>query len=116
MLFRSVEALNFPCFTAGTICAHGYCHIVQINVPVHVGGVAVNPGDLLHGDCNGVAVIPPELAAATADACPAFMDAEAVVLNYLKAGDVTPDGFSAARSGCQKRIAELAAKLKSRPA
>src|SRR5262249_51565685 len=25
-----VEALNFPCFTNGTICAHGCCHIVQI--------------------------------------------------------------------------------------
>src|SRR4051794_15414686 len=30
-----VEALNFPCFTNGTICAHGCCHIVQVNVPVH---------------------------------------------------------------------------------
>src|SRR5437764_14568662 len=29
-----VEALNFPCFTGGTVCAHGYCHIVQLNVPV----------------------------------------------------------------------------------
>src|SRR6201998_3580235 len=32
-----VEVLNFPCFTSGTICAHGYCHIPQIGVPVHVG-------------------------------------------------------------------------------
>src|SRR5919206_2568365 len=38
-----VEALEFPCFTSGTICAHGYCHIVQTGVPVHVGGVAVHP-------------------------------------------------------------------------
>ena len=35
-----VEALGFPCFTNGTICAHGHCHILQINVPVHVGGSA----------------------------------------------------------------------------
>src|SRR5437588_13127630 len=42
-----VEALHFPCFTAGTMCAHGYCQIVQINVPVHVGGVAIHVGDLL---------------------------------------------------------------------
>src|SRR5207244_7222250 len=34
-----VEALSFPCFTNGTMCAHGYCHIPQIQVPVHVGGV-----------------------------------------------------------------------------
>src|SRR3984893_3164253 len=44
-----VEVLNFPCFTSGTMCAHGYCHIPSIHVPVHVGGVMVHPGDLLRG-------------------------------------------------------------------
>src|ERR1700758_1384321 len=57
-----VEALQFPCFADGTICAHGYCHIVQIHVPVHVGGVMVSPGDLIHGDRNGVTTIPNDLA------------------------------------------------------
>lgn len=109
-----VRALDFPCFTGGTIASHGYCQIVDLNVPVRVGGVWVNPGDLLHGDCNGVAVIPPELAAATAEACPAFADAESVVLNYLKAGNATPDGFTAARTECQQRIKALAERLKSR--
>src|SRR5207237_1943710 len=44
-----VETLHFPCFADGIISAHGYCHILQVNVPVHVGGVMVRPGDLLHG-------------------------------------------------------------------
>src|SRR5947209_8215677 len=61
-----VEALNFPCFTGGTICAHGYCHFVHLNVPVHVGGVLIHPGDLLHGDRNGVTAIPNEVAAEVA--------------------------------------------------
>src|ERR1700752_3882509 len=29
---EQVEPLRFPCFADGTICAHGYCHILQINV------------------------------------------------------------------------------------
>src|ERR1700704_4476744 len=37
-----VEAIGFPCFTSGTICAHGYCHLPTVNVPVHVGGVMVH--------------------------------------------------------------------------
>ena len=53
-----VQALDFPCFTSGTICSHGYCQIVDLNVPVRVGGVWINPGDLLHGDRNGVTTIP----------------------------------------------------------
>src|SRR5205823_3124186 len=81
-----VEALKFPCFADGVICAHGYCHILQLNVPVHVGGVMVNPGDLVHGDCNGVTTIPNEIASAVAEACPEYMGAEAIVLDYLKGG------------------------------
>src|SRR6516225_2508023 len=49
-----VEALQFPCFANGIIRAHGYPQMVHIQVPVHVGGVMIQPGDLLHGDRNGV--------------------------------------------------------------
>jgi len=108
-----VEALKFPCFTSGTICSHGYTQIVELGSPVRVGGVWVNPGDLLHGDRNGVTTIPLNLAAAVAEACPEFMAAEAVVLDYLKAGRVTPAGYAAARTDCQKRIGELGKRLKS---
>jgi regulator of RNase E activity RraA len=107
-----VEALAFPCFTNGTICAHGYCQITQINVPVHVGGVMVHPGDLLHGDRNGVTTIPPEIAADVADACPEFMAAEAVVLDYLRAGRVEPKGYAAARQECRGRIEALGRRLR----
>jgi regulator of RNase E activity RraA len=109
-----VEALNFPCFTGGTICAHGYCQILQINVPVQVGGVTVHTGDLLHGDRNGVTTIPNEIASAVAQGCPEYMAAEAVVLDYLKAGRVDPQGYAAARKECHDRIEKLAAKLKRR--
>jgi regulator of RNase E activity RraA len=107
-----VEALNFPCFTSGTICAHGYCHIVQINVPVHVGGVTIAPGDLLHGDRNGVTTIPNEIASAVAQACPEFMAAEAVILDYLKAGRIDPKSYAEARRASKERIDALARKLK----
>jgi regulator of RNase E activity RraA len=108
-----VEALQFPCFTGGTVASHGYCQVVELNVPVRVGGLVIYPGDLLHGDRNGVATIPTELAAAVADACPGFMAAEAVVLDYLKAGNVTPAGYAAARKQCGDMIAELGKKVRS---
>src|SRR5713226_4419226 len=102
-----VQALDFPCFADGAICAHGYCHILQLNTHVHVGGVMVHPGDLLHGDCNGVTTIPNEIASAVARACPEYMDAEAVVLDYLKAGKLDPKGYAAARNECRDRIEAL---------
>jgi regulator of RNase E activity RraA len=107
-----VEAIGFPCFSSGTVCAHGYCNLMQLNVPVHVGGVVVHPGDLLHGDRNGVTSIPNEIASKVARACEEFMAAEAVVLNYLRSGKVDPRGFAAARNECRDRIEALAQKLK----
>lgn len=109
-----VEALNFPCFTGGTICAHGYCHFERINVPVRVGGVMIHPGDLIHGDRNGVTTIPVEIAEAVAQGCDEFMAAESVILDYLRAGSVTPDGFARAHAECKRRIGELTKKLKAR--
>jgi 4-hydroxy-4-methyl-2-oxoglutarate aldolase len=108
-----VEALNFPCFANGMICAHGYCHIVQIDVPVRVGGVMIAPGDLLHGDRNGVTTIPNEIASATARACAELAAAEAVVLDYLKSERRDAKGFTAARNECRDRIEALSRKLKS---
>ena len=108
-----VEPLKFQCFTGGTMPSHGYTQIVDLEVPVRVGGLWIDPGDLLHGDRNGVTTIPVELAALTAEGCAGFMDAESVVLDYLRKGDVTAAGFTAARDECKRRMAELGEKLKS---
>jgi 4-hydroxy-4-methyl-2-oxoglutarate aldolase len=109
---EQVESLRFPCFTNGTICAHGYCHIVQVGVPIHVGGVMVAPGDLIHGDRNGVTTIPHEIASAVARACPEYVAAEAVVLDYLRSGRPEPKRFAEARNECRDRIEALARKLR----
>lgn len=109
-----VEALHFPCFTSGTICAHGYCHIPTINVPVHVGGITIHPGDLIHADRNGVTTIPVEIASEVGPACVELADAEAIVLDYLRAGRVTVKGFAEARNECKARIDALAKRLKNR--
>src|SRR4029078_12510516 len=103
-----VEAINFPCFTDGTICAHGYCHIVQLGIPVHVGGVMIEPGVLLHGDRNGVTTIPNEIASALAHPSAEYVAAETVVLDYVRSGRVDPKGFTEARNECRDRLEKLA--------
>ena len=112
---HQVHALEFPVFANGTICAHGYCHIPSIQVAVHVGGVTVYPGDLLHGDCNGVTTIPLDIASDVAHACEEFVRAEAVVLQHLQAGDVTVDGLSQAIAECRRMIDALRERVAQRP-
>jgi 4-hydroxy-4-methyl-2-oxoglutarate aldolase len=110
-----VAALRFPCFTSGTICAHGWCHFLQVNIPVHVGGVMVEPGILVHGDRNGVTTIPNEIASDTAAACAEYVAAETKVLEYLKSGNLSVKGYTEARTECTARIEKLARTLRRKP-
>ncbi len=107
-----VEALGFPAFTNGTTCAHGYCHILSVGIPVCVGGIAVYNGDLLHGDRNGVTTIPHEIAAEVPDACKELMAAEDIVLDYVKSDHPTPQGMADARGECAAVIAKLGQRLR----
>ncbi|QVL30046.1 RraA family protein [Telmatocola sphagniphila] len=107
-----VEVLNFPCFTTGTICSHGYCQIVDLQTIVRIGGVTIYPGDLLHGDRNGVTTIPTSVAHLVVAGCSGLAEAEAVVLNYLKKGSPSAAGYKSARADCSRRIKSLADELR----
>ncbi len=107
-----VRALGFPVFTNGTICSHGYSRFPSVSVPVMVGGLTINPGDLIHGDCNGITTIPIEIAKDVARICEPYMAAEAIILDYLKDDNVTPQGLSEAQKECRQAIQHLADDLK----
>lgn len=105
---EQVAALDYPTFTSGTICSHGYCHILHVGLSVHVGGLVIDQGDLLHGDANGVTRIPPQIAAAVADLAPEFVAAEKIVLDYVNgSGTKTPAALAAARKEYSAVVAEL---------
>ena len=110
---EQVRALKYPVFTGGTICSHAYCHILHIGLPVRVGGLVVNPGDLLHGDANGVTNIPLSIAAGVAAFAQEFVDIERVLMDYVRgAGKKTVDGFTAARKEFAQQTAALATRAR----
>lgn len=104
---EQVRALNFPVFTSGTICSHGYSHIPQVHVPVHVGGIVIYPNDLLHGDLNGVTTIPHQIAAELADIGDEFVAAEGVILDALHTEAPSVKLLRAARAESKARIEKL---------
>jgi 4-hydroxy-4-methyl-2-oxoglutarate aldolase len=109
-----VEALGFPAFTNGAAAAHGYCHIVSINTPVVVGGVPIYPGDLVHGDLNGVTTIPIEIASEVPDVCREIARAEAIILDYLKQPHVRVPEYNAARKACGEIIDGLSKRVRDK--
>ncbi|MEE8347370.1 MAG: RraA family protein, partial [Dehalococcoidia bacterium] len=48
-----VRATGFHFFSSCVLVSHAYIHLVEVGGPVSVGGLTVNPGDLLHGDEHG---------------------------------------------------------------
>ena len=107
-----VRALRYPVFTGSTICSHGYCHMLHLGLPVRVGGLVVNQGDLLHGDANGVTNIPLELASEVADVAPEFIAAEELMLDYVKApGEKTIERFNELRQQFQQVVGELTKRV-----
>lgn len=86
---EQVGRLRFPVFTDGAVASHGYIHILDVHTPVRVGGLTVNPDDLIHADLNGVAVIPRAIARRVPAAAAAFVAAEQIILRALHDPDVT---------------------------
>ncbi len=111
---EQVRALGFPVFTDGAICSHGYFHTVDIHVSVNVGGVVVRPGDLLHGDINGVTTIPVDIASELADIADAFVAAENLIISAVRGKKPTVKDLASARAESKAQVEAIVKQLKKR--
>src|SRR3954447_121552 len=85
-----VRALGgFHYFCPGLVVSHGNPVICDVNVPVVLDGMAVAPGDLLHGDVNGILVIPAGIADRVAARAEEVRTAERVVLDFVRGPGLT---------------------------
>lgn len=93
-----VKRLGLQCFARGLVCAHGNPRLIDVGVPVMIEGVPIHPGDLLHGDINGLTVIPPQIAPQLAAAAEKIRRDEADLMAYIKSEEFTPEGFMQRRT------------------
>ncbi len=90
---REVRATGFHFFASCVLVSHAYVHLVEAGTPVTVGGLTVNPGDLLHGDEHGVTSIPLEVARDLPKAAEAVEARERVIIGFARSPECTPDGL-----------------------
>ena len=81
--------MDFPAWCAGITATTrlSYHHVADLQVPISCAGVAVYPGDVIHGDADNITVVPAHLAAELADLCEAQDDLEAYLALRLRAGE-----------------------------
>ncbi len=89
---RDVEAiaeLGFPVFARYKTPAdiRGRWRYVEINIPIRIGEVQINPGDWAVGDANGVVIIPQALAVEVLLAAEEVMETEKKIWAELRAGE-----------------------------
>jgi regulator of RNase E activity RraA len=88
-----VEALGFHFFSSCVTVSHAYVHLIDMDVPVNVGGLVVKPGDLLMGDKHGVISIPLNIARDVPKAAQMMEDWERKIINFCKSDEFTVDGL-----------------------
>jgi len=55
-----IKKENMHIYSCKLAPSHAYSHIVEVGAPVTISGLTIKPGDLLHGDINGIVSIPPD--------------------------------------------------------
>jgi regulator of RNase E activity RraA len=94
-----VKQLGLHYFAAGLVPSHGSPRLLEINVPVTLDGVRIEPGDLIHGDINGVTTIPLAVAGQVIEAAQRVRQDEAELLAYLKGQEFSLEGYFKRRFG-----------------
>jgi 4-hydroxy-4-methyl-2-oxoglutarate aldolase len=84
-----VRALGFHYFCPGFVVSHGNPVILDINLPVTLEGLPVRPGDLLHGDANGILVVPESVADRVVEEARRVRDDEREVLEFVRRPGLT---------------------------
>jgi 4-hydroxy-4-methyl-2-oxoglutarate aldolase len=88
-----VKELGFQFYSSCVTVSHAYVHLVEIGVPVKVGGLWVKPGDLLMGDKHGVIKVPLEIAKDVPTAAQMMEDWERKVINFCKSKEFSTGGL-----------------------
>jgi regulator of RNase E activity RraA len=92
------DALRFPLFAGNLSVSHAYIHVVEIGGSVEIGGLEIEPGDLLHGDVHGVQSIPPGIAARVPEVALKIADDEEILISLCQSSDFSLEKLRAAMS------------------
>lgn len=84
---NEAHALGFQFFANAVLVSHAYVRLVEINVPVTVGGLIVHPGDLIHADQHGAQVVPLDLVPQIPDAVADVAARERRIIDTCQATD-----------------------------
>lgn len=84
---KNIRKMRFHLFARGVVPSHGTFSIKEINIPVNISGVEICPGDLIHGDENGVVKIPWECVDEVPKIAQELLAREKRIVNFVKSSN-----------------------------
>jgi 4-hydroxy-4-methyl-2-oxoglutarate aldolase len=90
---RQFQRLRMPAFARNLSVSHAYVHLIEIGTPVNIAGVRINPGDLIHGDANGLVNIPLHLATRIPEVAEKLKDRELEITRFCKSDEFSMAGL-----------------------
>ena len=89
-----IEASGFQVFAGRLAISRAYVHVVEYGGPVEVGGLTIQPGDLLHGDRHGIINVPQDLATELPAVASRIMEKKQLVIDLSKKPGATGQELS----------------------
>ena len=86
-----VRALGFQFAAAHVSVSHAWVHMVDFGLPVKVGGLWVNPGDVIHADQHGALNIPADLVSKIPEAVAKIEADERKIIGLCQTRDFSVD-------------------------
>ncbi len=86
---HEVRALGLPYFASGSCVSHGNFWVNDLGVDIELDGQVVRTGDILHGDANGIVVVPRQVLAELPRAVADIREKEGELLALARS-----DGFT----------------------
>lgn len=84
-----MQELGFNAFATDVLVSHAYVHLIDVGVPVTIGGLKVSMGDIILGDQHGVMSVPHDIAADIPAAVKRVEDREREMISLCQSEDFT---------------------------
>jgi 4-hydroxy-4-methyl-2-oxoglutarate aldolase len=90
---NEIRRLQFQMFAGNLSVSHAFAHIFDFGNPVEVGHMQVRPGDLIHGDLDGVQTVPFEIADKVPAVAQEMIEQEQGIIQLCRSKDFTLEGL-----------------------
>jgi len=88
-----VRPLGFHFFAQHVVVSHAYVRLLDFGGTVEIGGVAVDPGDLIHADRHGAQLVPTSIAAQVPAVADRVCERERRIIDFCKSPQFSPEGL-----------------------